>query len=50
MEILIGIFFLIFMLFIDHRLNKIYKELQTLNQVAARLIVIVPTANPPPQK
>ena len=44
MEILAGIIFLLFMILVDWRLNKIVKELQKLNQTADRLIVQVPVA------
>jgi hypothetical protein len=32
MEIFVGIIFLVFMLLVDWRLNKIYKELKRLNE------------------
>ena len=31
MDVLIGVFAVLFMLLVDHRLNKIYKELVKLN-------------------
>jgi len=36
MEIIVGIIFLLFMLLVDHRLNKIYKELRRLNETMER--------------
>ena len=36
MEIFIGIIFLLFMLLVDWRLNKIYKELRRLNETMER--------------
>lgn len=36
MEIFVGIIFLLFMLLVDWRLNKIYKELRRLNDTMER--------------
>jgi hypothetical protein len=36
MEIIVGIIFLLFMLLVDWRLNKIYKELRRLNATMER--------------
>ncbi len=36
MEIVVGIIFFLFMLLVDSRLNKIYKELRRLNETMER--------------
>ena len=47
MEYLIGLFFLVFMLMVDSRLNKIHKELVLLNRGLAYLASAVPSPEKP---
>ena len=43
MEIIVGLFFLLFMLLVDWRLNKIYKEVRRLNETMEKSILRSPS-------
>ena len=46
-EVLIGLFFVVALLLIDHRLNKILKELVLLNRGLAYLASLAPKESKP---